>query len=310
MTGSAPPPRSRLRTALLALLLLLGLVLTGCSGDDISSGGSGAEGADAGSAGAGDSDGGTTEEGGTAGEPGTALPLAPEVLDRQIIVTADLTVRSEDVRRDADRASQQVTVLGGLLSGDVRGGTGDNQTADLVLRVPPDEVDRLLSTLAEYGEEVSRSVRSEDVTTVKADIDARVETLQASLDRLRVLIAEASDITDLVSLERELTTRESELESLQAQQRALGDQIGLATVSLHLVATVEPPVEIDEATGFRSGLSSGWDAFVTVGSALLTALGASLPFLGVLALIVAVSVAVNRRRHRAIPTAAAAPPAG
>lgn len=305
MTGSAPPTRSPLHTALLAVLLLLGLALTGCSGDGSDS----AAGSDEqGDSGAGSAPAEGADSAGTAGEPGTALPLAPEVLDRQIIVTADLTVRSEDVRRDADRARQQVTVLGGQLSGDVRSGTGDDQTADLVLRVPPDEVDRLLTTLSEFGEEVSRSVRSEDVTTVKADIDARVETLQASLDRLRGLIAEASDITDLVSLERELTTRESELESLQAQQRALGDQIGLATVSLHLVAAVEPPVEIDEQTGFLAGLSSGWDAFVRVGTALLTALGAGLPFLGVLALIVAAAVAVSRRRQRTMNTPAAAPP--
>ena len=305
MTGSAPPTRSPLHTALLAVLLLLGLALTGCSGDGSDSAAGSDEQGDsvAGSAPAEGAD-----SAGTAGEPGTALPLTPEVLDRQIIVTADLTVRSEDVRRDADRARQQVTVLGGQLSGDVRSGTGDDQTADLVLRVPPDEVDRLLTTLSEFGQEVSRSVRSEDVTTVKADIDARVETLQASLDRLRGLIAEASDITDLVSLERELTTRESELESLQAQQRALGDQIGLATVSLHLVAAVEPPVEIDEQTGFLAGLSSGWDAFVRVGTALLTALGAGLPFLGVLALIVAAAVAVSRRRQRTMNTPAAAPP--
>ncbi|MBA3249496.1 MAG: DUF4349 domain-containing protein [Geodermatophilaceae bacterium] len=290
----------RSRTGRAAVLAVLGaMLLAGCSGGGSDSG---AESAVNGGGGGSSGDFGSGEEspggddGGTAGEPGTALPLGPQTLDRQIIVTAEIRVRSQDVQRDADRAAQQATTLGGIVSGDVRGGSGSQQTADLVLRVPPERVDQLLDALAGFGEEVSRSVRTEDVTTVKADVDSRVESLQASLDRLRGLLADASDITDLVALERELAARESDLESLQAQQRALGDQISLATVSLSLVA--EAPEPEDETAGFLGGLGTGWDAFLTVGSALLTALGASLPFLVLVGLIVGTVGWVSRRRHR------------
>ncbi|MDQ3454278.1 MAG: DUF4349 domain-containing protein [Actinomycetota bacterium] len=290
----------RSRTGRAAVLAVLGaMLLAGCSGGGSDSG---AESAVNGGGGGSSGDFGSGEEspggddGDTAGEPGTALPLGPQTLDRQIIVTAEIRVRSQDVQRDADRAAQQATTLGGIVSGDVRGGSGSQQTADLVLRVPPERVDQLLDALAGFGEEVSRSVRTEDVTTVKADVDSRVESLQASLDRLRGLLADASDITDLVALERELAARESDLESLQAQQRALGDQISLATVSLSLVA--EAPEPEDETAGFLGGLGTGWDAFLTVGSALLTALGASLPFLVLVGLIVGTVGWVSRRRHR------------
>lgn len=294
-------PTIRSRTGRAAVLAVLGaLLLAGCFGGGSDSVG---EGATDGGGGGSNGDFGSREEsaggddGGTAGDPGTALPLGPERLDRQVIVTAEIRVRSVDVQRDADRAAQQATTLGGIVSGDVRGGSGAQQTADLVLRVPPERVDQLLDALAGFGEEVSRSVSTEDVTTVKADVDSRVESLQASLDRLRGLLAEASDITDLVSLERELAARESDLESLQAQQRALGDQISLATVSLSLVAEAPEPEE-ETATGFLGGLETGWDAFRSVGSALLTALGASLPFLVLVGLIVGTVGWVSRRRHR------------
>lgn len=291
--------RIRSRTGRAAVLAVLGaLLLAGCFGGGSDSVGEGATDGGGGSSG-GDFDSGEESAGGdegTAGEPGTALPLGPETLDRQVIVTAEIRVRSVDVQRDADRAAQQATTLGGIVSGDVRGGSGAQQTADLVLRVPPERVDQLLDALAGFGEEVSRSVSTEDVTTVKADVDSRVESLQASLDRLRGLLADAGDITDLVSLERELAARESDLESLQAQQRALGDQISLATVSLSLVAEAPEPEET--AAGFVGGLETGWDAFRSVGSALLTALGASLPFLLLVGLIVGTVGWVSRRRHR------------
>jgi len=292
-----PTIRSRTGHATV-LAVLAAMLLAGCSGGGSDSVSEAATDGGGGSGG-GDFDSGESARGdeGTAGDPGTALPLGPERLDRQVIVTAEIRVRSVDVQRDADRAAQQATTLGGIVSGDVRGGSGAQQTADLVLRVPPERVDQLLDALAGFGEEVSRSVSTEDVTTVKADVDSRVESLQASLDRLRGLLAEASDITDLVSLERELAARESDLESLQAQQRALGDQISLATVSLSLVAEAPEPEE-ETATGFLGGLETGWDAFRSVGSALLTALGASLPFLVLVGLIVGTVGWVSRRRHR------------
>lgn len=286
--------RAKLTGGGVALLLAAGLLLTGCSGGgvgDLASGGGG--------------DSGSSEEGlppaqdesgGTADDGDTSMPFAPEILDRAVITTAEIRVRSEDVTRDAERAALLVDTAGGQISGDVRGGVGEQQTADLVLRVPPGAVDDVLTGLADLGEELSRSVSSEDVTTVVADVDSRVQSLQASLDRLRGLIADATDITDLVTLERELAGRETELESLQAQQRALNDQVALATVTLHLVA-VRADASDDDSTGFLAGLSDGWSAFVTVGAALLTAIGAALPFLGLLALLAGAAVLVTRRRR-------------
>lgn len=237
---------------------------------------------------------------------GNQLPFGPAALEREVITTAEITVRSSDVSRDAERASQLVTTAGGQISGDVRGGVAERQTADLVLRVPPADVDDVLAGLADLGEELSRSVRSEDVTTVVADVDSRVASLQASLDRLRGLIADASDITDLVTLERELAGRETELESLQAQQRALNDQVALATVTLHLLAEqAEEPG--DEPAGFLSGLAGGWDAFVTVGVTLLTLLGAALPFLATAAVLAGVALFIRRRRTAAAISSAAQP---
>ncbi|MGI8532366.1 MAG: DUF4349 domain-containing protein [Geodermatophilaceae bacterium] len=306
-TAAARRPVSHRRRLLATLLLVGGLALSACGGGTDSSssavpvaqdaGGSGGESAAGG--GSGGESGGSSPDAGAPAE----RPIAPDLLDRAVIVTAEITVRSADVGRDADRATLAATAQGGQVSGDVRGGTGTGRTADLVLRVPPPGVDTLLNRLADLGTELSRSVGSRDVTTVVADVDSRVASLRASLDRLRALTDRASGITDLVSLERELTARESDLESLQAQQRGLADQVALATVSLHLLAEAEPVARPEQARGFGSGLTDGWDAFRAAGTALLMVLGATLPFLAVIALVAAVVLAVRRQRR---PTAAPA----
>jgi len=287
---------------LIILAMAVGLALTGCSGGGDSQTTAGGDGGGEAAIGGEDNSGGGGGDEGT----GNQLPFGPAALEREVITTAEITVRSSDVSRDAERASQLVTTAGGQISGDVRGGVAERQTADLVLRVPPADVDDVLAGLADLGEELSRSVRSEDVTTVVADVDSRVASLQASLDRLRGLIADASDITDLVTLERELAGRETELESLQAQQRALNDQVALATVTLHLLAEqAEEPG--DEPAGFLSGLAGGWGAFVTVGVTLLTLLGAALPFLATAAVLAGVALFIRRRRTAAAISSAAQP---
>jgi len=287
---------------LIILAMAVGLALTGCSGGGDSQTTAGGDGGGEAAIGGEDNSGGGDGDEGI----GNQLPFGPAALEREVITTAEITVRSSDVSRDAERASQLVTTAGGQISGDVRGGVAERQTADLVLRVPPADVDDVLAGLADLGEELSRSVRSEDVTTVVADVDSRVASLQASLDRLRGLIADASDITDLVTLERELAGRETELESLQAQQRALNDQVALATVTLHLLAEqAEEPG--DEPAGFLSGLAGGWDAFVTVGVTLLTLLGAALPFLATAAVLAGVALFIRRRRTAAAISSAAQP---
>lgn len=89
--------------------------------------------------------------------------------------------------------------------------------------------------------------------------------MQASVDRVRALMAGAKSLSEVVSLESELTRRESDLESLQRQQQGLSARVSLSTVTLELVtpyqdARVEPE---KPATGF----------WASVGHALVEAAG-------------------------------------
>jgi hypothetical protein len=71
----------------------------------------------------------------------------------------------------------------------------------------------------------------------------------------------------------------------------LADQVALATVTVTLI---EPSTSTG---GFGDGLRAGWDAFVRSAQTLATGLGAILPFLAVLAVILLpIAVLVRRRR--------------
>ena len=66
-----------------------------------------------------------------------------------------------------------------------------------------------------------------------------------------------------MSIEGQLAQREADLESLQAQQRALSAQTSFATITLSLVALTAPVAKPKPADrgGFVGGLADGWHAF-------------------------------------------------
>ena len=53
-----------------------------------------------------------------------------------------------------------------------------------------------------------------------ADVDSRLKSAQAALDSLRTLLKKADTIGQVLQVEREISDREADLESLQASRRS------------------------------------------------------------------------------------------
>jgi hypothetical protein len=246
--------------------------------------------------------------GGSAGG-GAAEQAAPVDLTdpRALIRTADLSVqvtRGKSVSAQADRAGQIAVAAGGDVFADNRT-AGTNPSASLTLKVPPDQLTRVLGQLAGLGKEQSRQLSTRDVTTQVADVDARVASARASIARLRGLYDRATKVGEIIAIEQELAQRQANLESLEAQQRTLAEQTSLATVNLSLTTAPAPPAKKHhDDRGFVAGLRTGWDHFTAAGAWLATAFGALLPFLALIALAAAVTVVIRRR-----PRAVEPPPA-
>lgn len=203
---------------------------------------------------------------------------ADESADRQ----ANATARAAAVAQAATTARTAATTAGGFQSSADGGGSATN----LTLRVPADQYDAVVEKLAALGDVTNRTETSQDVTAEVVDVNSRVESMTASVARVRALLAAATDIADVISIESELAAREANLESLQQQQAALSGQVALSTVSLTLTAvtrdaTTTEPVTSD--SGFLAGLTSGWSALLGFLGGLAGVLGAVLPFLPLIA---------------------------
>ncbi|MFW2512845.1 DUF4349 domain-containing protein [Demequina sp. SO4-13] len=221
--------------------------------------------------------------------------------DQSLIVTGSLYMTVEDPLAAADQAVAIVQGAGGRI--DARDETTPDEyeggSASLVLRIPQDELDPTVNELRALGTVDHFATQSRDVSNEVTDLEATISTLRASTDRIQALLLEAQSIKDIITLEDELSRRQAELESLEARQRGLNDQVSMSTIELSL--TTEPVVIVDDAPQtFVDGVTSGWDSLVTFVSGALVVTGVLLPWLALAAVITLVVIAVVRaRRSRA-----------
>lgn len=223
-----------------------------------------------------------------------------DVTSLALIRTASLQVRiarASGVARAANEADRIAVASGGTVYSDDRT-AGRYASASLTLKVPPDSLEPVINQLAGLGKEIQRTSSTKDVTSQVADVASRTLSARQSLARLRALYTQATKVGQVIAIESEIATREADLESLEAQQRALSSETATSTINLSLTAArhVPPPAKPHHSRGgFLGGLTHGWDAFVTTVTALVTALGAVLPFL-VLLLIAGAAAWRWRRR--------------
>ncbi|MDX3539944.1 DUF4349 domain-containing protein [Streptomyces sp. MB09-01] len=304
--------RHRSAAALAALSLAGVLALTGCGAD---AGGKTSSADRAAVAPAPAQDGKAPQ--GAEGAKGAAAPPSAAPADKNappaapvrpnVIRTATLGIETTDAQKALAAARAAADGAGGYVGNEsTKRGQDGRMTSTVTLRVPGERYDSVLSAMEGSGKLLHRKVDAQDVTEKVADIGSRVASQQASVARVREMMGKATALSDVVMLESELSRRQSDLESLQAQQTALRDQTSMGTITLEVTEPAPKP-EVTEKKEkeptFLDALHGGWEVFTTVVRYLTVAVGALLPFALTAALVLAL-VRLYRRRRPARPKAA------
>lgn len=290
--ASVPPARQvpRVRLAAIAAVVVLvvalgaALVSSDDSSDVASSGAAFEETGAALGSGSGSSAYGSALEGGALGydEAGVAVPPAAVVSgggggsSGQVVADAspvqvaeapgdsakivktgslDLEVRKGAFEGAVDRITAQAIGLGGYVSESTTNESSDRPSGSLVVRVPAESFDSLLTGVRKLGDVKAASAKGTDVTAQFTDLAARLTALSATRDRLSTVLAEAKNVPDILAVQDRITNVQVEIEQLQGQQRLLEDQTSFATLA---ITVGEPGSELIELES-NDGLGKAWD---------------------------------------------------
>ena len=169
--------------------------------------------------------------------------------------------------------------------------------ADMVIRVPAENLDGFLAQIGENTVVTSTREETENVTLQYVSTKSRVEALETEQKRLLELLEEAGSMEDLLTIEERLTDVRWELENYASQLRVLDNQVDYSTVYLN-INEVDKPKVVTERTvwqkigdGFAENTIDLWDGIVAVFVWLLS----SLPFLIPLAVVAVVGFKMGKR---------------
>jgi hypothetical protein len=123
---------------------------------------------------------------------------------RPTIYNIDLVIETDDVAPAAARAAALAETSGGFVANESTEGT---DSATLTLRIPSARHTTVVRDLEELGEVEHRSRTAEDVTAEVVDVEARVASQRRSIARIRELLDQAGDLSDVVRIEAELAIR-------------------------------------------------------------------------------------------------------
>jgi len=233
---------------------------------------------------------GSARAGGGSGQSSGAARLAPA--GQQLIYTAQLTVRAQNVGTAVSRATSIVTSAGGYVSDENASADPSNparSSATMQLKIPAAVYPGTLSELtgAHLGRQLSLQEQAQDVTEQVADVNSQVTSDEAAIAQLRALLTHAGSVADLLSVQNQINSEESALEAMQAQQSALNHETAYATVTLTIFGPLArpKPAHPKSPPGLASGLSGGWHALRVTVSWLLAIAGAIAPFAAIVAVI-------------------------
>ena len=187
---------------------------------------------------------GETAEPDPLGSGALTVQANPIDLGRDIIYTASIAVEVNDVAEATRQASRIMQRFGGLLFGQETTGGTEPRTV-LVFRVLPEDFSQALDALGSIGTVRNQQVSADDVTERVVDLESRINTAEASVERLRGLLENATNINDIADLENQLLARETNLETLRGQLRTIEDRVDLATITLTITeAVIRPAIDV------------------------------------------------------------------
>lgn len=198
---------------------------------------------------------------------------APEPAERLLIRTASVRLRADDHAEVVAQARALARAVGGFVGEETSQRYADRVETTLTMRVPAARFDTLMTALTALDGEVdARSVSVDDVTRQVADVEARLGARRAAEAQYIELMGRSGSIEDILAVQARLQQVREEIESAEAQLRAMRDQVSLSTIRLTVYEASAAGITAGPGWFARAGRAvvNGWDGVLELALGLLS----------------------------------------
>jgi hypothetical protein len=203
--------------------------------------------------------------------------------DRMIIRNGQLVVQVDDVERSVGAVRTIAGANGGFVSASstriehVKGPDGverDRSFANLTVQVRSDTYDPAVQALRALGKVESENGASQDVTEEYVDLDSNLRSLRATENAVMTMLQKATNLPDILTLQRELNGIRQQIERIEGRKRFLSNRSEFSTVAVTLnppplaAAATPTPTPVPGWTPVASA-QVGWQASLRIVRALV-----------------------------------------
>lgn len=150
---------------------------------------------------------------------------------QKLIWRANLKMEVSNISNSVEQIVSSVEQAGGYVESKSDYGEG---LAKMTVRVPAEQLTAMIVSIESIGNVTYRSLSSKDVTDEYVDVEARLKAMTALRDRLMGLLDKATEVKDILAIEKELGRIQADLDSLQSRLNALASRVNYASIDISI----------------------------------------------------------------------------
>ncbi len=218
-------------------------------------------------------------------------------MERKTSQNGDLQMKVQDVPAAVEQIIALSNQQGGYIVNSHVYRDDERVSAQLVIKVPQANLQPVMESIANLGEVTDKVITTQDVTEEYYDSQARLKVLQAKEQRLLGLMDKAANITEIISVENELTKTRSEIEVLTGRLQYLSNITDFSQINIRLQQGIPGTVKAPQGTWGKAwqGFIGSINGVINFTSQLVVSLFVILPWAAILAVLVAIAIFIGRR---------------
>lgn len=162
--------------------------------------------------------------------------VAPsESSDRIVIQDTGLSLQVKDVTKAINEIEEVTKSFGGFLINSHLSKPEGAASGNISVRVPEDKRKEAMGSFKNMAVKVvSESVNGRDVTDQYTDLEAQLEVLYKTKLKYEEILQKAEKVTDLMSVQQQLTSLQSQIDNLKGQQKYYEQSAKLSKITIYL----------------------------------------------------------------------------
>lgn len=161
--------------------------------------------------------------------------LTGESGSRIVIQENSMALVVNNVRKVGDEIVKHAESKGGFMVQTTYSNPEESPFATITVRVPVKNVDEAIGRFRSLAVKVSsESIMGTDVTEQYVNIEERLDTLKKTKARFGEILDKATQVQDILNVQRELVSLQEQIDSLVGQQKAIEKSAEFTKITVYL----------------------------------------------------------------------------